>query len=49
MTANGNRFTIQAASTSDLRKTTNVGIPGLWAFEVNGTVSSECTVILHLV
>ncbi|KAL7857411.1 hypothetical protein SRHO_G00163100 [Serrasalmus rhombeus] len=36
MTANnGNHFIIQAASTSDLRKTTNVGLPGRWAFEVN--------------
>ncbi|KAL7869989.1 hypothetical protein AOLI_G00139770 [Acnodon oligacanthus] len=36
MTAdNANHFIIPATSTSDLRKTTNVGMPGRWAFDVN--------------
>uniref|UniRef100_A0A8B9L406 NIDO domain-containing protein n=1 Tax=Astyanax mexicanus TaxID=7994 RepID=A0A8B9L406_ASTMX len=43
---NTHQYIIQTASTSDLTTSTNVGIPGRWAFSVNGTICSEFTVIL---
>uniref|UniRef100_A0A8B9L5X8 NIDO domain-containing protein n=1 Tax=Astyanax mexicanus TaxID=7994 RepID=A0A8B9L5X8_ASTMX len=45
---NTHQYIIQTASTSDLTTSTNVGIPGRWAFSVNGTICSEFTVILSM-
>ncbi|XP_036429013.1 uncharacterized protein LOC118809641 isoform X2 [Colossoma macropomum] len=36
-------FTIEALNTSSLSSTTNVGIPGRWAFRVDGAVSAPST------
>ncbi|XP_036427535.1 uncharacterized protein LOC118808765 [Colossoma macropomum] len=40
---NTHNFTIEAPSTSSLSSTTNVGIPGHWAFRVDGEVSAPST------
>ncbi|XP_066521272.1 uromodulin-like [Hoplias malabaricus] len=39
---NSGNYTIRATSTADLSKTTNVGVPGRWAFRVDSPASAIC-------